>query len=99
MANYRDELNVLFDRQDEKGLSKYGYPLEQSNAEISERLNHLAEELVDGLRYVLWIQDALCQVKSCKRCYNSCKSVGGLLGCRVEGCDSSKSLFTPKVVD
>lgn len=45
------------DRQDAKGLGKYGHPLEQSPDEIKKRLNHLAEELADGLRYVLWVMD------------------------------------------
>ncbi|SFR15310.1 dUTP diphosphatase [Desulfoscipio geothermicus] len=57
--NYRDQINALLDQQDAKGQSKYGHPLEQSTAAITERLYHLAEELVDGLRYTLWVIDKL----------------------------------------
>lgn len=57
--NYREQVNALMDRQDAKGLGKYGHPLEQSPDEIKKRLNHLAEELADGLRYVLWVMDGL----------------------------------------
>lgn len=67
--NYREQINDLLDRQDRKGLSKYGLPLEQSKAEIAEKLNHLAEELTDGLRYVLWVMDSLTP-KSCSNCIN-----------------------------
>lgn len=57
--NYRDEINTLFDAQDAKGIGKYGHPLEQSKDDIIKRLDHLAGELVDGLRYVMWIKDCL----------------------------------------
>ena len=69
IMNYREQINDLLDRQDRKGLSKYGLPLEQSKAEIAEKLNHLAEELTDGLRYVLWVMDSLTP-KSCSNCIN-----------------------------
>ena len=58
-GNYRKQVIDLLDKQDAKGMSKYGCPLEQSKAEIAEKLNHLAEELVDGLRYVLWVMAEL----------------------------------------
>ena len=32
--NYRDEIEILLDQQDEKGIGKYGHPLEQSNAAV-----------------------------------------------------------------
>jgi hypothetical protein len=58
-GNYRKQVIDLLDKQDAKGMSKYGCPLEQSKAEIAEKLNHLSEELVDGLRYVLWVMAEL----------------------------------------
>lgn len=57
--NYREKIEALLDKQDAKGMGKYGCPLEQSPAEMTEKLNHLAEELTDGLRYVLWVMDDL----------------------------------------
>lgn len=65
MGNYRKQISELSDKQDAKGAGKYGIPLEQSSAEISERLSHLAEELMDGLRYALWSKDAL--EKECRQ--------------------------------
>lgn len=65
--NYREQINALLDKQDVKGVSKYGTSLEQSDAEIGEKLQHLAEELVDGLRYVLWVQDEL----SSRMCFDT----------------------------
>ena len=59
MDNYRAEVEKMLDKQDEKGLSKYGHPLEQSPDGAIKRLNHLAEELVDGLRYTFWLKDGL----------------------------------------
>lgn len=62
--NYREKIEALLDRQDVKGLTKYGHPLEQNPAEMLERLNHLAEELADALRYVCWCMEAIkCKYK------------------------------------
>ena len=80
--NYREQINDLLDRQDRKGLSKYGLPLEQSRVEIAEKLNHLAEELIDGLRYVLWVMDELCVGRAGRdkraviTCCNNCHFAG-----------------------
>lgn len=57
--NYRDQLNALLDQQDAKGMNKYGRPLEQNPAGIYERLQHMAEEKVDDLRYTFWVMDLL----------------------------------------
>jgi hypothetical protein len=57
--NYREQINALLDRQDAKGMEKYGQALEQNPAAIQERLQHSAEEQVDNLRYTLWAIDAL----------------------------------------
>ncbi|NLS45839.1 MAG: dUTP diphosphatase [Firmicutes bacterium] len=57
--NYREKINRLLDRQDAKGMQKYGCPLEANPASIYERLQHSAEEQVDNLRYTLWAMDAL----------------------------------------
>ena len=41
------------DKQTEKGIKKYNAPLsEYPDMELEKRLEHLAEELVDGLFYI-----------------------------------------------
>ena len=57
--NYREQINKLLDKQDAKGLRKYGVSLEQNPASILERLQHSVEEQADNLRYTLWAMDAL----------------------------------------
>ncbi|MCK9326788.1 MAG: hypothetical protein M0P69_14950 [Bacteroidales bacterium] len=57
--NYREQINKLLDKQDAKGLRKYGVSLEQNPAGILERLQHSVEEQADNLRYTLWAMDAL----------------------------------------
>jgi len=57
--NYREQIEALLDKQDAKGMSKYGQPLELNPAGILERLQHSVEEQVDNLRYTLWAMDAL----------------------------------------
>lgn len=39
-------------RQREKGMKKYNTTLEENDLRLEERLNHLSEELVDGLQYI-----------------------------------------------
>lgn len=57
--NYREQIKALLDKQDVKGMEKYGVDLEHNPASIYERLQHSAEEQVDNLRYTLWAMDAL----------------------------------------
>jgi hypothetical protein len=56
---YWERIEVIAERQREKGLSKYGQGLEMNPASIVERINHLQEELIDGLMYCEWIKDHL----------------------------------------
>lgn len=44
-------------RQREKGLATYGQGLEANPADILKRLEHLQEELIDGLMYCEWIKE------------------------------------------
>lgn len=55
---YASRINARIIAQREKGLAKYGQPLEANPAPIGERLEHLAQELTDGLMYIEWIKDA-----------------------------------------
>ncbi|ABO49733.1 hypothetical protein Dred_1199 [Desulforamulus reducens MI-1] len=53
------EINDLLDKQDNKGMEKYGMALEQNPAGILERLQHSVEEKIDDLRYTFWAMDRL----------------------------------------
>ena len=46
----------MAERQRNKGLSVYGQGLEDNHADVIERINHLQEELIDGLMYCEWIK-------------------------------------------
>ena len=50
---YRDKVIARLDGQISKGKAKYGMTLED-NTELNmhERLDHLAEELIDGVQYI-----------------------------------------------
>ena len=56
---YWERITALAERQRNKGMSKYGQGLEMNTADILERINHLQEELIDGLMYCEWIKDKL----------------------------------------
>ena len=57
-TGYRTQIIDIIDRQIDKGIDKYGVKLEDNNAlNNDERINHLMEELVDGLFYSLKIKD------------------------------------------
>lgn len=53
MKGYYKELIVeRIDKQIAKGEKKYGVVLENNTQDMSGRLDHLAEELVDALQYI-----------------------------------------------
>jgi hypothetical protein len=56
---YWENICAMAERQRNKGLSVYGQGLEDNHADIIERINHLQEELIDGLMYCEWIKDYL----------------------------------------
>jgi hypothetical protein len=57
MTHYLDRIIARFKAQEKKGIKKYGQILENNNAPMLERLEHLAQELTDGLMYVEWIKE------------------------------------------
>ena len=58
MSNpYWERISAIAERQRAKGMGKYGFGLEANPADILERINHLEEELIDGLMYCEWIKD------------------------------------------
>lgn len=53
-----DACKALIDSQAAKGLSKYGVPLEQSDATMSQLARHGAEEMADALAYFVALETA-----------------------------------------
>ena len=60
---YWERINAIAEKQRAKGINKYGVGLESNPAAIFERINHLQEELIDGLYYLEWIKDGLNEKK------------------------------------
>ena len=59
-VSYRDNIVALMDRQKEKGIKKYGQILEQNDTLSKEqRIEHLQEELIDGLQYCEHLKQAM----------------------------------------
>ena len=54
---YWERITALAEKQRKKGMSKYGQGLEANPADILARINHLQEELIDGLMYCEWIKE------------------------------------------
>lgn len=54
---YWQRITALAEKQRAKGISKYGQGLEANPADILARINHLQEELIDGLMYCEWIKE------------------------------------------
>lgn len=56
---YWERICRLSERQRAKGMETYGQGLENNPAEILERIEHLQEELIDGLMYCEWLKDKI----------------------------------------
>lgn len=63
---YWERICKLSERQRAKGMETYGQGLESNPAQLMERVNHLQEELIDGLMYCEWIKDRLFELESKK---------------------------------
>ena len=55
VESVRDELH----QRSQRGISKYGTTLALNHAELTERIQHLKEELLDGALYCEWILQKL----------------------------------------
>lgn len=58
MGRYLDNITARFNRQEQKGVIKYGTLLEDNHGNYNYRLEHLAEELTDGLMYCEWLRES-----------------------------------------
>lgn len=56
---YWDRICALSAKQRAKGIETYGQGLESNPDDILKRIEHLEEELIDGLMYCEWIKDAV----------------------------------------
>lgn len=59
MDKYWDRITAIYHHQREKGLKKYGLPLEDNPASIDTRIRYIEEELVDALMYCERVRDKL----------------------------------------
>lgn len=56
---YWERICRLADEQREKGISKYGYGLENNPEGVLTRVRYIEEELIDALYYLEWLKDTL----------------------------------------
>lgn len=56
---YWNRIEVIAKRQRDKGIKTYGQGLENNPLAIMKRIEHLEEELIDGLMYCEWIKEAI----------------------------------------
>ena len=56
---YWERICKLSERQRAKGMETYGQGLESNPADMLKRIEHLQEELIDGLMYCEWIKEKL----------------------------------------
>lgn len=60
---YWERICKLADKQRAKGMETYGQGLEMNPADMLKRIEHLQEELIDGLMYCEWIKDKLMELE------------------------------------
>lgn len=59
---YRQRIEELLDKQQEKGIKKYGVTLDRNDTLTSQqRVEHLEEELIDGLMYCEHWKESFCK--------------------------------------
>lgn len=56
---YWENICKLYDKQREKGLTKYGMTLEQNNKPSKDKIQYIQEELIDALMYLEWLKDGM----------------------------------------
>lgn len=56
---YWERICAIANKQRSKGMHKYGQGLEDNPADMLKRIDHLQEELIDGLMYCEWIKEKI----------------------------------------
>ena len=59
---YWQNIQVIADRQRQKGIDTYGQGLEENQADMVTRLTYLEEELIDALMYIEWAKDYIAHI-------------------------------------
>ncbi len=57
MGRFKDRIDARFEAQQQKGIEKYGQIVEDNHGDFDYRLEHLAQELTDGLQYIEWLKE------------------------------------------
>ena len=57
--HYWRRIEAISARQRAKGMETYGMGLERNLAGLISRIEHLEEELIDGLMYCEWMKDGI----------------------------------------
>ena len=63
---YWENICRMADRQRAKGIKTYGQGLESNPADMLKRIEHIQEELIDGLMYCEWIKEELKKMEGSK---------------------------------
>lgn len=58
MGRFKGRIDARFEAQEQKGIEKYGQSLEDNHGSFDYRLEHLAQELSDGLMYAEWLKES-----------------------------------------
>lgn len=56
---YWQRIEAIAKKQRKKGMDKYGVGLEKNSLSILKRIQHIEEELIDGLYYLEWAKEAI----------------------------------------
>lgn len=80
MDKYWDRITAIYHHQREKGLKKYGLPLEDNPASIDTRIRYIEEELVDALMYCEWVRDREKERPSYMDLYQRLAAIEDILG-------------------
>ena len=59
MNPYWFRVTQLADKQRAKGIDTYGQGLEDNDADVLTRIQHIEEELIDALMYLEWLKEGL----------------------------------------
>lgn len=74
MSEIAKQAKSIIDAQVKKGIEKYNMTLDENIAPMVERIDHLCEEMADGLQYALWIKQRM-QIIESKTCTDTCLEI------------------------
>ena len=78
MGYYKELIMERIDKQINKGLNKYGMTLEDNtDLTFEQRVDHIAEELIDGLQYLEHLK--VCNAQNVRNKQDIVDAVGSLI--------------------